>query len=229
MLFSNLREYLSHIQLFHAHKRNFSIICGIKRCRRTFVKLHTFRKHISDWHSGDSNPTNYEEICEDEVNNSLNSNGGREDPTSAPNGDLEDENDSTPDDDENASTNAADNREENSRESSILMELQASSALFLMTIKEENKLPQTVLQAIIDGITRLNQSRMGLLEREIHRSITDAGLSPSSIPGLENIFNCEGYFGRPFIGLETQHHQLSFYKKNFNFIVRHASTDWHTH
>lgn len=69
--FRKLSDYLGHIRLFHAHQPNFKIDCGLNGCRRSFVKLHTFRKHISDWHSGDPNLSNYSSNDADRAQHSV--------------------------------------------------------------------------------------------------------------------------------------------------------------
>lgn len=221
VLFKTIREYSGHIQLFHAHQRNFTIDCGIRGCRRSFSKFHTFRKHVSDWHSGDPDPTNYEdgtEVCQDCLNQT------------------------SPDDVQEASHDAKRKFQKKVTQAywtvtqifrhqamvtwqkvgnqltAVIAHLyyQSYKSHLLYCIKEENKLPQTVLQQIIDGVTSLNQTLLGLLEREVHHCIRNTGISVNSIP---NLVNSEGHFGRPFVGLETQHLQLSFYKKHFKIVV----------
>lgn len=51
-----LREYLQHINLFHAHQPGFQVICGIGS--RTFSNFRTFENHISSYHRGESHTTN---------------------------------------------------------------------------------------------------------------------------------------------------------------------------
>lgn len=103
--------------------------------------------------------------------------------------------------------------------SDLLTRLQTYSALFLLGIKEGKKLTQTAVQGIVEGITDLSQFRLDILRQEIYHVLAAAGVSPSSIPGLEKIFDSQGPFGRPFIGLETEYQQVSFYKRNFKSVV----------
>ena len=192
-------DYLKHIQLFHAHQPNFLITCGIEGCQRTFQNFHTFRKHISDWHRSDPNPTNHELDCSLEVNTT----------------DLFNSSSYTIVGNE---TNQATVSSDHSDVQTTLATLQTSSALLLMSLKEERKLTQTSLQGVVEGVTSLNQIRLSALHSEVCKALNAAGLS-SSVPGLDEIFNCDGPFGRPFLGLETQHQQQSFYKEHFQFIV----------
>ncbi len=68
-------------------------------------------------------------------------------------------------------------------------------------------------------MTSLTQTRLSALHSGVCSALQAAGITPSSVPGLEDLFENEGPFGRPFLGLETQHQQLSFYKQHFNFVV----------
>ena len=188
------KDYLRHVELFHAHQPNFCIPCGISGCQRTFQKLHTFRKHISDHHSGDPSPTNQPLATQPE-----------------------------PDD---CSITASDqNREQDTfhhghaEPHTAMSALQKSSALFLMGLKEERKLTQTALQGVIEGVTTLTRSQLSVLHAEVSSVLSEAGVLPSSVPGLDELFDSDGQFGRPFSGLETPHQQLTFCKTHFNLIV----------
>lgn len=45
-------EYLKHLELFHSHRPDFLVTCGIGGCVRTFTNLRTYRNHVSGLHSG---------------------------------------------------------------------------------------------------------------------------------------------------------------------------------
>ena len=187
----SLRDYVKHISLFHAHQPGFRLTCGIGGCKRTFENFGTFKNHLSSYHQLEVNPTN-EASCNDSL---FEQPGG-------------DEQDSDPD---------------------CLMErrptlnpisaLQESSALFLLKAKEGQKLTQTALQDVIEGVTGLNQARLDIMYSAVSRVLTEAGISPASLPGLSDIFDPNGEFGRPFLGLETQYQQLKFYKTHYQFVV----------
>ncbi len=100
-----------------------------------------------------------------------------------------------------------------------LSTIQESSAHFLIGLKEERKLTQTALQGVIEGVTNLTQTRLSVLHTEVCSTLRAAGISPSSVPGLDELFDSERPFGRPFLGLETQHQQLTFYNTHFGLIV----------
>ncbi len=100
-----------------------------------------------------------------------------------------------------------------------LCTLQRNSALFLMGLKEERKLTQTALQGVVEGITSLTQTRLDALHTQVCGALSAAGITPSTVPGLEEAFDQDGAFGRPFIGFETQHQQLKFYRSHFPLVV----------
>ena len=189
-----LKDYLKHIELFHAHQPNFCITCGIGGCQRTFHNLQTFRNHVSDHHSYDRNPTNL--------------------PVTT-----------SPEPHDNVFTTESHHRnwhtvhEDSVELCTTLSTIQTSSALFLLGLKEERKLTQTALQGVIEGVTTLSRNQLSALHAEVCSALNAAGVSPSSIPGLNELFDSDGPYGRPFSGLETQHQQLCFYKTHFQFIV----------
>ena len=192
-----LKDYLRHIELFHAHQPNFRIACGIGGCQRTFHNFQTFRNHISDHHSYDFNPTNQSVTTSSEVHDSI-------EPT------------------ESHDCNWHTAHEDSVGLSTTLSTIQKSSALFLLGLKEERKLTQTALQGVAEGVTTWSRSRLSALHAEVCSTLNAAGVSPSSISGLNELFDSDGPFGRPFSGLETQHQQLTFYKTHFQFVVRYS-------
>ena len=102
-----------------------------------------------------------------------------------------------------------------------MKELQMSAALFLMGMKENFKLTQVALQGVIDGVTGLTQGRLSTLHSRIQSILAAA---PSGIPAsitddICRLFDENGEFFRPFLGLETEHQQSRFYRTHFNFVV----------
>ena len=59
---------------------------------------------------------------------------------------------------------------------------------------------------VIEGVTGLNQIRLLTLQDEIHRVLRDC---PNLVSSVDPLFDNEGIFGKPFLGLETKHHQMS--------------------
>ena len=95
--------------------------------------------------------------------------------------------------------------------------LQKSTALFLLGLKEKHKLTQAAVQSVVEGATSLLQQRLDILHTQVCSKLTEAGVT--SLLGLDGLFSEDGANARPFLGLETHHQQLKYYKTHFNFIV----------
>ncbi len=193
----SLREYLKHIQLFHSHQPGFRITCGISGCARTFQNFLTFRCHISAFHRDDPEPTN-------QTDGQGTDNGSHEDHDSDP---------------EDPDGELSEGSSEKADLTNPMPVLQTSSALFLMKIKEELKLTQTAIQGIVEGVTGITQTRLSILQTEVNNVLEASGVSASSISGLDDLFDQDGVFGRPFLGMETQHQQHKYYTTHFQFVV----------
>lgn len=193
----NLTEYLKHIQLFHSHQPSFSITCGLGGCLRTFRNFQVYRNHVSTFHKGDQSLGDDGHSSEDEL--------------SPP----------TLDGDDRESAGAYEDSDRIPERGSDICaeELQETSALFLMGLKEKHKLTQTSLQGIIEGVTGLMQCRMSVLQSAIQQQLKSTGVQSSVIATVDALFDQEGSVCRPFHGLETQHQQMNFYRTHFNLIV----------
>lgn len=192
--YDNLTDYLKHVVLFHSHQPNFSITCGIGGCLRIFKNIRTFRNHISARHSGtdylDSSrfeSTNVEGNCH---GNSCS--------------DIE-----TIDESEDIAADAVQCYKGDRKTM-----LKRSSALFLLKLKEKQKLTQVTLQSIVEGVTSLFHDHLDSIRAEVDSKLKDVG---ESLP-IDDIFEQEE-FRRPFGGLESQHQQITFFKSHFNFVV----------
>ncbi len=163
---STLRDYLKHVQLFHAHQSGFNITCSIGGCQRTFKNFGTFRNHVSDCHSSDPNPTTLYVGPPEQPFDQL----------------TIDKSDSEAEyEDESIEVEQPDI-------SSTLSILQRNSVLFLMGLKEERKLTQTALQG---GVTSLMQTHLDAMRTQVCGALTAAGI-PSTVPGLEEAFDQDG-------------------------------------
>lgn len=125
----NIKGYIQHVRLFHAHKADFRIVCGINGCLRSFTNFGTFINHVYSVHGGSSRAE-----CEVvSLNNSaLNERHGNESCK------VEYNNHATEPDNEYGSeipTTDLDNQPSFSHDM-----LQESSAAFLLGIKEKFKL-----------------------------------------------------------------------------------------
>lgn len=53
----NVKEYIRRVKLFHAHRPDFRITCGIEGCQRVYRNPGTFFNHVYDVHGSNSQPT----------------------------------------------------------------------------------------------------------------------------------------------------------------------------
>ena len=74
------------------------------------------------------------------------------------------------------------------------------------------------VQKVIEGVTTLFQSHLSTLRDQVFRKLAEAGIETNAIPGLGDLFELKEH-SHPFLGLETKHQQLSFFRKHLNFIV----------
>ena len=187
LLHLKLPEYLKHLKLFHLHQPHFSVTCGIGGCMRTFTNLRTFQNHISGFHS-------YVDCLEGT-------------------GDGNAESAQYSDDSCNDVSDCMDVDE--CDDTTIMPPLKMSAALFILNLKEKQKLTQVALQKVIEGVTSLFQSHLLTLRDQVCEKIAASGISRNIILDL---FEQEEHT-RPFLGLETKHQQLCFFRNHLNFIV----------
>lgn len=155
----SIRDYLKHLQLFHAHQPTFKITCGIGGCPRSYTNMKTYSNHVYGVHNLSSDPASPSEapaqcgssdICNDDL----------ADPETCG---AEDEN-STID------YNTTENNECIARQPSD-NPLQRSSALLLLGLKEKYKLPQSTVQGIVNGMTSLIQQQMDTLKSQVIKTV----------------------------------------------------------
>ena len=101
-------------------------------------------------------------------------------------------------------------------------DLQRSSALFLLGMKEKHQLTQVALVGVIRGVTSLMQNHLSALQADINQLLVENGTSQFVIQQLNGLFSENGSYCLPFVGLETQHQQLQYYRTNFQFIVSYT-------
>ena len=147
----SIANYLRHLRLFHVHQPNFDIKCGIGGCCRSYTNIGTFQNHVYAVHDS----------SKDSSSVSL-TNGNSAVITTVQNNDYDTEvdNDNILEDDvvmPDSQCTMPDSRKL----------LQKSSALFLLGLKEKYKLPQVVVQGIIDGVTSLSHHQAEIMKSQV--------------------------------------------------------------
>ena len=195
----NVSGYVKHIQVFHSHQPHFSLTCGIRGCVRTFKNFGTFRNHVSAKHNLKRVATFKPTPCND-----------CDEPNTSGNGDE----DNTLIGDQDVLTY------ESSMTSQQLETdtLKYSAALLLLRLKEKQKLTQVALQGVIEGVTDLFQRHLSILHAQVKQKLLEAEVQASDIPGLNELFD-EDVAGHPFLGLETQYQQMTYFKSHLNLLV----------
>ena len=138
----DLTSFLKHIKLFHSHQAEFKITCGIGGCQKSFTHFRTFQNHISSIHRYQNDPNN-------QPSGNISTSDASE--SNVCNYD--------PEDDNGCIVSVNDDLQSSSQ-------LQKSSALLLMGLKEKHKLTQVSIQAMIEGITNLTQQRLKFLQAQ---------------------------------------------------------------
>lgn len=153
----SIRDYLKHLQLFHAHQPTFKVTCGIGGCPRSFINMKTYSNHVYSVHDLSTTPEA-----------STLSAGS---PRDACSGDRNLDPTECSTEDENSPNNdyIIENDEYNTVQPPDL--LQKSSALLLLGLKEKYKLPQSTVQGIVNGFTSLLQQQMDTIKSQVSKTI----------------------------------------------------------
>lgn len=95
-------------------------------------------------------------------------------------------------------------------------EIQHSSALFLLKLKEHRRTTQTVINDVVEGCKDLFSQTIQRLEAGVKATLAESGFGPESISGLDDVFKD---VADPFKGIDTCHLQEKYYKEVLGLIV----------
>lgn len=73
------------------------------------------------------------------------------------------------------------------------------------------------MQGVIEGVTNLFQGHLAILRSQIHETLEPVSAAVGK--DIDDLFEEDGPFYRPFAGLETQYQQETFYRTHFNLTV----------
>lgn len=178
---SNFAAVLRHIGNTHRFDPGFFISCGLRFCPATYTNYESFRSHVYRKHR-------------DEL--FVESNGCTPDSHS-------EEADSSLLDWEGTADISNDEHPKHSTEPLDDMKLHA--AKFILRTKEECKLTQTSVDAVLSSVKGLWGKAMENLRSKLSDYL------PEEID--------QSCFSSPFDGLETRHLQQKYYQENFNYVV----------
>ena len=164
----NIKGYIQHLRLLHAHQADFRTVCGICGCPRTFTNFGTFINHLYSVH-GESSRADSEVVSE---NNSTLGESHKDETCEDESCELHSSHHFTEQDHECNNGPPANDLDNHPCFSSDM--LQKSSATFLLGVKEKFKLTQASLQGIIQGMTALNHQNMSTLKGQVCMKFTNA-------------------------------------------------------
>ena len=84
-------------------------------------------------------------------------------------------------------------------------DIQRTSAIWILKIRECNKLTQVTTESIIKDVDSLYQVALDNIRCAAEGALKEAGILPSQISGLNTILSSTGPYGKLFSGLETHH------------------------
>ena len=156
----DIKGYLKHLKLLHAHQSGFKITYGIGGSQRSFTNFRTFEDHVSAPHKVQNQLVNI-------TNTAISATGM-------------DENEKHHDQLSNSMANNLDSlvppitggciQHDTLYENASKNDFEANPQPFMLGIKEQHKIPQAVLQQILDGVTILTQTRLSVLHSEVRIS-----------------------------------------------------------
>ena len=143
----SIGEYTKHLRLFHSSTPGFKITCGINGCQRAYTNIGTFKNHLYGVHSDYDGG-----ICSTSVAIRSESSNQEFDESVV----------AVHSDDDRGNVMAESEHQDDSPQPSLSApsDMQRSSALFLLGLKEKHKLTQVAVQSIIDSVTTLTQQRL---------------------------------------------------------------------
>ena len=85
--------------------------------------------------------------------------------------------------------------------------------MFILKIKEKHKMPQSVINTMIESITTLFQLHLKHIGDIVTQHLKKSSVDDHIIELISAIFSSDGEHIRLFKGLETEYQQQKFFKK----------------
>ena len=201
---TDYRSYARHVFESHSSIPNFSFTCGIKGCIRRLRNYHTLQSHLARNHCGeDLNSVLYDSPSE----SILRSDTAAENDLRA----------SELDDDLGLEQSQ---RVCTAQSEGVIAvnELQKSSALFLLTLKEKYKLTQTAIDFAVDRMKVTVDNIIDDLHQGVAKEVINVTSDLSDADKLR-IYSVFHNAKNPFNGLETRYLQSKYFEENFAVVV----------
>lgn len=183
---------LPHIRLVHSTRPGFSLQCNIENCTRIFKNMKTYTNHIYGDHISLPRTASAYHCASNHV-------------------------------DEDEQMEGVEYEQENTYDPTFAQSFDFKKivANWILRIKECLKLTQAAMEEIMQRITDLNQFILSKVHSAVITALAESEIDARSRTQLQEIFDPNGEYGRPFKDLETSHLQLEYFKKNLGFVVKH--------
>lgn len=222
--FRTLKKLLRHIRLSHSDQECFRIQCNLQGCNRTFRNLRTFENHIYGYHD----VTTVDEIRTEETDLPDRELGGTNDEEA----EIETEDFETESEVQGPgifcvqgvcvfmyipkNVLLSSNHSQLSSERRWFAHTKGSGDNGTIKTRESHRIPISVMESIIYDVQSLVDVVVSSLSSQVQTCLQSSGVSQGVVENVGSIFsNCP----RVFAGLQTQQQQLSFFRKNFSFVV----------
>lgn len=198
------RIHTRHVFDSHSSIPNFEFTCGINSCIRKFRNYNSLKSHVARNHYGDDpDATPILPLVSDLPSESVENDTC----SSEPNG-FED-------------TLAPEQYEELSQtcvmQSHSKNQLQKSSALYLLTLKEKYRLTQTAVDFVVNHTKVAVDNIIDDLHQSVAREMMSISvLSDGDKSRISSVFHNAT---NPFSGLETQYLQSKYFEETFAVVV----------
>ncbi|XP_028418396.1 uncharacterized protein LOC114543726 [Dendronephthya gigantea] len=93
-----------------------------------------------------------------------------------------------------------------------------SNALGILKIKDEAKIPQTVVESIVKSTTQVVNNSVDVIQHGLQQCLQNAGLQIDDIPGIEELFEESSSIREPFKDCHNEASQLKYYKENLGMV-----------
>ena len=186
----------------HSCEPNFHVLCGINACARTYTNCVSFRNHITRKHA---DILLAESLTDCRIVENV---GNHMDETDCGSCMSEDHD--------------ADTVDEEPRQFDLQKtpeEVQRNAALYLLKLKDKDRVPQTVINSIVENTTDIVRTNMEVLKFGLAARLDTAGIDFNAVPGIAELFHEDSITMNPFSGLTNKNQQHQYYKNNLNLVV----------
>ena len=215
-------ELVRHLFQAHSSDSNFSYVCGISSCTRSFTKdssFEAFRSHCTRYHH------NWREILIPATGVGDGIMDNEMDTSCVPFTDTEDNTvDHSSILEENLDSNDLENRPVISNScSEELVDpeidhaniVKVATANFLLTLKENFKLPQSSIDYTVKAVEEITIFSANSIKHSVMNHLHTAGFDHSH----DHLFDACFSPTNPFVELKTEYQQTKFFKEEFGVVV----------